>query len=290
MAEFLHQLSAGFSSGCIYACLALALVLIYQSTDHVNFAQGEMATFSTYVALVLLQLGLPYWVAFLLAVLAAFAGGMLVHAVLVRPVQRAPVLSAVAVYIGLLVIFNSVAGWIWGFMSREFPSPFSAWNGVAGNYVSGHALGTLAVTLAVMGIVAAFFNFTTLGLAIRAAAVNPLSSRLLGIPVVRTLALGWGLAAAVGAVAGMLAAPVLYLDPHMMGGLLLYGFAGALLGGIGNPWGAALGGVMVGIAENLAGAYLVGTELKLVLALAIIVVVLLVKPHGLFGRVVLSRV
>jgi branched-chain amino acid transport system permease protein len=290
MAEFLHQLSSGFSSGCIYACLALALVLIYQSTGHVNFAQGEMATFATYVALVLLGAGLSYWATFVLAIVLAFAGGMLVQVALVRPVQKAPVLSAVAVYIGLLVIFNSVAGWIWGFTSRDFPSPFASWNGVGGAYVSGHSLGVLVVTVWVMTLAALFFRFTTLGLAMRAAAVNPLSSRLLGIPVGRTLALGWGLAAAVGAVAGMLAAPVLYLDPHMMGGLLLYGFAGALLGGISNPWGAALGGVMVGLIENLAGAYLVGTELKLMVALAIIVAVLLFKPHGLFGLRTVTRV
>jgi len=290
MEELLHQLSAGFSSGCIYACLALSLVLIYQATGHVNFAQGEMATFATYVASVLLGLGLPYWVAFAGAVAVAFAGGMLVQVVLVRPVQKAPVLSAVAVYIGLLVIFNSVAGWIWGFMSRDFPSPFASWNGIGGSYISGHSLGVLAVTLCVMTAVALFFRLTTVGLAMRAAAVNPLSSSLLGIPVARTLALGWGMAAAVGAVSGILAAPILYLDPNMMGGLLLYGFAGALLGGISNPWGAALGGVLVGLIENLAGAYLVGTELKLLLALALIVGVLLFKPHGLFGLRTVSRV
>jgi branched-chain amino acid transport system permease protein len=290
MAEFLHQLSSGFSNGCIYACLALALVLIYQSTGHVNFAQGEMAMFATYVALALFRAGVPYWVVFPASVAIAFAGGMLVQVALVRPVQNAPVLSSVAVFIGLLVVFNSVAGWIWGFTSQEFPSPFSAWNGLGGQYISGHALGVLAVTLCVMTLVAIFFRYTLMGLAMRSAAVHPLSSRLLGIPVARTLALGWGMAAAVGAVAGVLAAPTLYLDPNMMGGLLLYGFAGALLGGISNPWGAALGGVLVGLVETLAGAYVVGTELKLLVALAIIVTVLIFKPVGLFGLRTVSRV
>ena len=124
----------------------------------------------------------------------------------------------------------------------------------------------------------------------RAAAYNPVSSRLVGIRVGWMLALGWGLAAAIGAVAGMMVAPVVFLEPNMMLGILLYAFAGALLGGIDNPGGAVLGGFAVGIIENLGGAYLVGTELKLTLALVIIIGVLLVKPSGLFGRVVVSRV
>lgn len=289
MEAFLHQLSSGFASGCLYSCLALALVMIYQSTHHVNFAQGEMAMFSTYLAAVAIKAGIPYWVAFLGVMAVSFAAGALIHRVFIKPVEKAPVLSSVAIFISLLVIFNSVAGWIWGFTSQTFPSPFEniPWSG---KYLGGHELGLVLVTLVVLAVVFVFFRYTSVGLAMRAAAQNPVSSQLVGVPVGAMLALGWGLAAALGSVAGMMAAPLVYLDPHMMSGLLLYGFAGALLGGISNPWGAAIGGILVGIAENLAGAYLVGTELKLVFALAVIVVVLLVRPAGLFGRRVVVRV
>jgi branched-chain amino acid transport system permease protein len=157
-------------------------------------------------------------------------------------------------------------------------------------YVSGHELGAFFITLVVLIAVYLFFRHTKLGLAMRAAAFNPVSSRLVGIRVGWMLALGWGLAASIGAVAGMMVAPIVYLDPNMMAGILLYAFAGALLGGIDNPLGAVLGGFAVGIIENLAGAYLVGTELKLTVALIIIVSVLVVKPSGLLGRTVLNRV
>jgi branched-chain amino acid transport system permease protein len=286
---FLHQLFSGLANGCLYSCLALALVMIYQSTHHVNFAQGEMAMFSTYLAATAINAGVPYWLAFFGVIAVSFAGGAAVQRFFVRPVEKAPVLASVAVFIGLLVLFNSVAGWIWGFTSQSFPTPFAGLT-AGGKYLDGHALGLMLVTLGVMAVVFLFFRFTPVGLAMRAAAQNPVSSQLVGIPVGGMLALGWGLAAALGSVAGMLAAPLLYLDPHMMSGLLLYAFAGALLGGIANPWGAVVGGLLVGIAENLAGAYLVGTELKLVFALAVIVTVLLVRPAGLFGRALVVRV
>lgn len=289
MHAFLHQLASGFASGCIYACLALALVMIYQSTHHINFAQGEMAMFSTYLAATAIQAGVPYWATFFGVLALSLVGGAAIHRVFIRPVEKAPVLSTVAISISLLVIFNSLAGWIWGFTSRSFPSPFDGWKAGA-PYLSGHELGLVLVTLAVLSVVFAFFRYTVVGLAMRAAAQNPMASQLVGIPVGATQALGWGLAAALGSVAGMMAAPLLYLDPHLMSGLLLYAFAGALLGGITNPWGAAVGGILIGIAENLAGAYLVGTELKLVFALGVILLVLLVRPAGLFGRSTVVRV
>jgi branched-chain amino acid transport system permease protein len=157
-------------------------------------------------------------------------------------------------------------------------------------YVSGHELGSTAVTLGVLLLVYVFFRYTRLGLAMRAAAFNPVSARLVGIRVGWMLALGWGLAAAIGAVAGMMVAPAVFLDPNMMGGILLYAFAGALLGGITSPLGAVIGGFAVGVIENVAGAYLVGSELKLTLALAIIVGVLVVRPSGLMGRTIVARV
>jgi branched-chain amino acid transport system permease protein len=285
-----HQITAGIATGGIYASVALALVMIYQATHHVNFAQGEMATFSTYIALTFIQAGMPYWVAFVATVVVSFAIGVAIERLLMRPVQHAPVLTHVGVFIGLLLIVGNATGWLFGYTTKVFPSPFESEGPLLGGLVSGHELGSTAVTLAVLLLVYLFFRHTTLGLAMRAAAYNPASSRLVGIRVGWMLALGWGLAAAVGAVAGMMVAPVVFLDPNMMLGILLYAFAGALLGGIDNPMGAVVGGFAVGVLENLAGAYVVGTELKLTVALAIIIGVLVVKPSGLFGRVVLSRV
>jgi branched-chain amino acid transport system permease protein len=281
---------AGLATGGIYASLALALVMIYQATHLVNFAQGEMAMFSTYLAWSLLEAGMPYWAAFGLTVLIAFVLGIVIERVVVRPVEHAPVLAVVTVFIALLVILNSLAGWIYTYTIKSFPSPFPKEPLFGIRFMSAHELGAIGVTLAVLAALYLFFRFTPLGLAMRAAAQNPVSSRLVGIRVGWMLALGWGLAAAVGAVAGMMVAPIVYLDPNMMAGILLYAFAGALLGGIDNPLGAVLGGFAVGIIENLAGAYLVGTELKLTVALVIIVSVLVVKPSGLLGRTVLSRV
>jgi branched-chain amino acid transport system permease protein len=194
------------------------------------------------------------------------------------------------VFVGLLLIFNSVSGWIFDYTIKTFPTPFPSSQPLLGGYASGHEIGSTAVTLIVLLLVWLFFRFTPLGLAMRAAAYNPVSARLVGVRVGWMLALGWGLAAAIGAIAGMMVAPIVFLDPNMMAGILLYAFAGALLGGITNPLGAVLGGFMVGVIENIGGAYLVGTELKLTLALVIIVCVLVVKPSGLLGRAVVSRV
>ena len=285
----LHQILSGLASGGIYASVALALVMIYQATHLVNFAQGEIAMFATYLAWTLIQAGVPYWVAFFITVASAFAGGVLLERIVIQPVENAPILSVVIVFIGLLVIFNSLAGWIFSYTIKPFPSPFPEKPFLDNSYVSSHELGAGFVTLVVLGLVFAFFRFTPLGLAMRAAAQNPVSSRLVGVRVGWMLALGWGLASAIGAVAGMMVAPIVFLEPNMMGGILLYAFAGALLGGIDNPGGAVLGGFIVGVLENVVGVYL-GTELKLTVALVLIVGVLVVKPSGLFGKVHVARV
>ena len=290
MDAFLHQVLAGLATGGIYASLALALVMIYQATHLVNFAQGEMAMFTTYIAWSLIEAGVPYWGAFFLTVVFAFVFGVLVERVIIRPVEQAPVLAVVVVFIALLVILNSVTGWIYTYTIKTFPSPFPKEPLFGIRYMSAHELGAIGVTLAVLALLYAFFRFTPLGLALRAAAQNPESSRLVGIRVGWMLALGWGLAAAVGAVAGMMVAPIVYLDPNMMGGVLLYAFAAALVGGIDSPGGAVLGGFLVGVLENVLGAFVIGNELKLSVALVLIIGVLLVKPSGFFGRVHVSRV
>jgi branched-chain amino acid transport system permease protein len=293
MESVLQQVVTGLGTGGIYACVALALVMIYRATDVVNFAQGEMAMFSTYLAWSLLQAGLPYWLAFAATMAISFAAGMLIQKVVIRPMQQAPVLTIVIVTIGLLVIFNSIAGWIYTYTQKPFPSPFPERPIHLGPIVfSAHYVGEIAVTLAMLGLLYGFFRHTRLGLGMRAAAQDPLASRLAGIRVNSMLSLGWGLAAAVGAVAGMMVAPVVFLEPNMMGGVLIYAFAAATLGGFSSPGGAVLGGLVVGTLENLVGTYvpLIGTELKLTVALALIVVVLLVKPTGFFGEPVANRV
>jgi branched-chain amino acid transport system permease protein len=290
---FVQQVVSGLATGGIYASLALALVMIYQATDVVNFAQGEMAMFSTYLAWTFLQTGMPYWVAFCCTVALAFVAGLVIERVVIRPVENAPILSIVIVTLGLLVILNSTAGWIYSYIQKPFPSPFPSKPIRIGNIVFGaHDLGAIGVTLVVLALLFAFFRYTTLGLAMRAAAQNPVSSRLCGIRVSWMLALGWGLAAAFGSVAGIMVAPVVFLDPNMMVGIQLYAFAAATVGGFTSPLGAVVGGLLVGVTENLVGTYVsfIGTELKLTVALAMIIVVLLVRPSGLFGRTVVRRV
>jgi branched-chain amino acid transport system permease protein len=290
MEAFLHQVLSGLATGGIYASIALALVMIYQATHLVNFAQGEMAMFSTYIAWTLIERGMPYWAAFAVTVVAAFLMGVVIERTVIRPIARRSELAVVVVFIGLLVIFNSVAGFIWTYSMKTFPSPFSPAVLPGSKYLSTHEIGAMLITLGELALLYAFFRFTSLGLAMRAAAYNPVSSRLVGIRVGWMLALGWGLAAVIGAVAGMMVAHVVYLDPNMMAGILLYGFAGALLGGIDNPGGAVAGGFIVGVAENVLGAYVIGTDLKLTLALVLIVGVLTVKPSGLFGKTIVTRV
>jgi branched-chain amino acid transport system permease protein len=287
---FLHQVFSGLAAGGVYASLALALVMIYQATHLVNFAQGEMAMFSTYIAWALIHAGLPYWAAFFLTLAIAFGGGVVIERTVIRPLAGHSVLAVVIVFIGLLVIFNAMAGWIFSYVVKTFPSPFPAQPPFGNKYIGSHELGVIGVTLAVLVLLFVFFRYTKLGLAMRAAAENPVSSRLAGIRVGWMLALGWGLAAAVGAIAGMMVAPIVFLDPNMMTGILLYAFAGALLGGIDNPAGAVLGGFVVGVLENLLGAFVIGNELKLTMALVLIIGVLTVRPQGLFGQRIVTRV
>jgi len=289
MHQFWQQIFSGLATGAIYASLALALVMIYRATDLVNFAQGEMAMFSTYIAWTLVNAGLPFWGAFVLTLVASFLGGMAIERVIIRPVENAPVLAAVVVTIGLLLILNSVAGWLYTYTVQDFPSPFPD-RPVFGALMTTRDLGVIAVTLVMLFLLFAFFRFTTTGLAMRAAAQNPDSARLCGIPVGRMLAIGWGLAAAIGATAGIMVAPVLFLDPNMMGGVLLYAFAGALLGGITSPVGAVVGGLIVGVTENLVGTYLIASQLKLTVALILIILVLVLRPNGLFGTAIVKRV
>ena len=290
MDALIHQVLAGLATGGIYASLALALVMIYQATHLVNFAQGEMAMFCTYLAWTLINAGFGYWPAFLMTVALAFVLGVVIERVVIRPVENSPVLAIVVVFIGLLVILNSITGWIYTYTIKTFPSPFPEKPFFGNKLMSSHEMGAIGVTLVVLLLLYAFFRFTPLGLAMRAAAQNPASAKLVGIRVGWMLALGWGLAAAIGAVAGMMVAPIVFLDPNMMGGVLLYAFAAALVGGVDSPGGAVFGGFLVGVLENVLGAFVIGNELKLAVALVLIIGVLVVRPSGFFGKVHVTRV
>jgi branched-chain amino acid transport system permease protein len=292
MELFINQIVSGFANGAIYACMALAVVMIYQAIDHLNFAQGEMAMFSTFTAWQLIQWGVPYWAAFVITVILSFIGGIVIERLLFKPLAKAPILTNVAGFIALFSIINSSAGLIWDFTIKQFPSPFGSSPFLGSELISTHQAGMIGVTLVLLLLLFLFFRFTRIGLAMRAAALLPESARLVGINTSWMIALGWGMAAAIGSIAGMLIAPVVFLEPNMMVSILLYGFAAAVLGGLSSPFGAVIGGFLVGIFENLAGTYIpgVGNELKLPIALALIVVVLVVKPAGLFGRPIVKRV
>jgi branched-chain amino acid transport system permease protein len=293
-ADVMQQIVAGVASGGIYAALALALVIIHRSTGVINFAQGEMATLCTYIAWTLTaNHGWSYWPAFAVTLGFSFAYGVATHRVVIRPVERGSVIRIVIVTVGLLIATNGFVVWRWSGEPHQLQSPFpSTTIDIGGVVIAVQDIGTIAVTVGIVVLLWLLFQFTKLGLALRAAAVNPEEARLVGVRVTWMLALGWGLAAVLGAVAGMLTAPSVGLDPNMMAPILIYAFAAAVLGGIDSPVGAVVGGLVLGVLLNLIGVYVgfVGSELKLPVALLLILVVLLVKPSGLFGRAEVKRV
>ena len=289
MEELIQQVLGGIATGAIYACIALAVVMIYQAIDHFNFAQGEMAMFSAFLTWQMIDWGANYWVAFFVCIVISFIGGIAIERIVFAPLHNAPVFTHIVVFIALFQIFNAGAGFIWEFTIKEFPSPFPEKLPFDTVLIGPHELGMTLITLIMLGLIFMFFRFTPIGLAMRAAAASPDSARLVGISVGWMVALGWGLAAAIGAVGGMMIAPVVYLEPNMMLGILLYGFAGAVVGGLTSPGGAVVGGFLMGVIEPLAGMA-IGSELKLTVALVVIVIILIFKPSGLFGRVVVQRV
>ena len=293
MADFLQQVVSGLAQGSIFASLALALVLIYRATDVLNFGQGEMATFTTYIAWSLMNHGLSFWPAFTLTLVIAFVGGAAVERTIIRPVEHRPEIVIVIVTIGLLIALNGLTGWIWGAEVKAFDSPFpNSTHDIGGVVVASQDIGVLVVCLLMVLLLWAFFRFTTIGLTMRAVANSQDASRLLGVRVGWMLALGWGLAAVLGAVAGMMAAPTQFLDPNLMLIILIYSFAAAVLGGIDSPVGAVVGGMTLGVLINILGTYVdfIGGELRLPSALLVLLIVLLIRPQGLFGHKVVRRV
>jgi len=294
MEEFVQQLATGLATGSVYAVLALAIVLVYQSTRVVNFAQGEMAMFGTFIAWSLLT-RVAFWPAFFITLVIAAVLGALIERLLLRPVERAPTLNSVIVTLGLFTVLNSLALWLYGGVPKPFPSPavFSGAPLAVGTItVSRLNIGIFCSAVALMAALFAFLNGTRTGLAMRATAQNPAAARLVGVPIGRMLMVGWALSAAVGAVGGMLIAPLLSLQPSMMFGVVIFAFAAAVLGGLNSLPGAIVGGLTLGVSQNLAAAYVAphtGT-IDITVAFLVIVAVLLVRPTGLFGHEARRRV
>jgi branched-chain amino acid transport system permease protein len=294
-ALFAQQTVAGLALGGVYASLAVALVLIYRATEVVNFSQGAIATFTTYIAWQLMQWGVSYWPAFALTLVIAFVGGCLLELVAIRPVEHASQLTVVIVTIGLLILIEGAVGWIWSSQIRFMPSAFPIRPiHIGGVSFSWQDIGTIGVSIGAVIVIGLFFRFTKLGLGMRAAALRPHAARLVGVRVSWMLSLGWGLAAMLGAVAGMMAAanPSVLLQPNMMDGILIYAFAAAVLGGLESPGGAVVGGLAIGVTLNLLGTYVswITPALLLPAAFVLMLGILLIKPSGLFGHTRVRRV
>jgi branched-chain amino acid transport system permease protein len=287
----LQLVVSGLALGSIYALLALSLVIINKATDVVNFAQGEMAMLGTFGALAgLSALKLPLWLVMLAAFPMGIAFGTLVERVVMRPLAARPPINALIATIGLFLVFHHLAGWIWGYDPYRFPSLFSPEPVVlAGARISQASIGILAVSLGVMVLLWLFYERTRFGIAMRAASMNRRAARLMGVNVGRVSMTAWGLATGVSLVAGMLVAPITFLDFEMMVIVLLKSFAGAILGGFNSLPGAVIGCLVIGVVENLFGAY-VSTAFKDAFAFGIIVVVLMARPAGLFTRTVGAKV
>jgi branched-chain amino acid transport system permease protein len=290
---FVSQLLNGISAGVIYASLALAIVLIFRTTGILNFAQGEMALFSTYFTWWLTDQGMAVGLAIVVSVVASFIGGALVERIVIRPFESAPPLVMVIATLGLFLAFNSLSQVVFGTDAKQLASifPHTVWT-LGGVRVEAQTIGLVGVLTVECVLLWLLFQRTRVGLALRAVASEPESSRLLGIRVGSMLMFGWGLAAALGAVAGAMVVPTTQaLTASSMQAVLVFAFAAAALGGFDSPLGAVVGGLIVGVAQALTIQYLQPlNDIELVVPFGIILAVLLVRPSGLFGTARVERV
>ncbi len=304
MHTFVQQVVSGIMTGSVYGVVALALVMIFQSTQMFNFGQGEMATFTTFIAWSFM-LHMPYGVGFLLAVVIAFLLGAAIERGLIRLVEGKPPMTAVIVGLGLFLAFNSLSGSIYGAEPHGFSQPFTGGPiDIAGITIGRHNLYLFVVAMTMTALLFGLFRYTKVGLAMRATAYDRTAAELMGVPTGQMLMLGWGMAAAVGAAAGMLVAPIIVLTPSMMFFVLLFSFAAAVLGGLDSAPGAVVGGLFVGVTQNLVGVYLDdwvdfirlpfdikdANQYRDIVAMGLIVVVLAIRPRGIFGRPVARRI
>jgi branched-chain amino acid transport system permease protein len=293
MGKFVQLVVDGLSTGSIYGAIALAIVLVNQATGLINFAQGGMAVLSAYVAWWQTTHGVPIVVAILVSILFSFALGAVVERWLMRRFERGDPDTAVVVTIGLLTLITGLCGWLWTYNNQQFPSLFPLGTvSFLGVSISIRSIGTTLVIVVAMLLLQGLFIGTKLGLALRAVAINPQSAAFSGLPVGRLLMVGWGLAAALGAVAGALVAPQLTLTPGMLDNALVYALAAVILGGLTSPVGVVVAAWIIGVLENLAAVYVdvIGFDLKVAVPFILIFVVLIVRPQGLFGRKTVVRV
>jgi branched-chain amino acid transport system permease protein len=292
MTKFIDLTLSGISTGAVYAAVALALVLIWRATRIVNFAQGAMLMITTFIASAVISSTGSYWLGFAVALVSGLVFGAAVERVLIRRVEGGPPLNAVILTLGLYTLLVAIAGMIWGSTPRSFPAAFS----LRGYDVGGTRLlftpndtFTVLVVIAVAVVLALLFRATSLGLQMRAAAFAPEVARLLGVRVGRMFTLGWALAAVAGALAGVLVAPAVFLGPNSFDPILISGFVAAVLGGLDSPPGAVLGGLILGVALSYVSGY-EGSSLVPLAALVILVLVLMVRPTGLFASTSERRV
>ncbi len=292
MQEFVEFTLGGISVGMIYAAIALSLVLIWRGTRILNYSQGGIAMFTAYVALVVINHTGDYWLGFAAALAAGLVMGAALERVVVRPVANKPALNAVIVTIGLLILIEGVAGIIYGGQFRSFPAAFSVTGIKIGSFALGVSWNDVFIAVAVLAaalVLAAVFRFTAVGLRMRATAFSPSIARLLGVRIGRVLTLGWALAGLFGALAGVLVSPSTFLYPNSMDSIFVLGFTAAVIGGLDSPAGAIVGGVILGVLLNYVGGYL-GSDLVLLFGLVILVLVLMVRPSGLFSTTAARQV
>lgn len=286
MSLFVDLTLNGITYGVIYAAVALGLVLIWRATRILNFAQGALATLTTYIAVSLLDRSINYWFAFATALAAGLVVGALTERVFIRPLYGKPELNPVVVSIGLLILVESVVGAIWGSADRGFTPAFSQYGvDIFNDHLdfSRFDIFVLGSVLVLMLAMLVLFRWTSLGLKMRAGAFAPEVARLLGVRVGRILTVGWALATLAGALAGVLVAPLVLLSPNMMDPILVYGLVAAVLGGLDSPVGALVGGVVTGLGISYVGGYL-GSSMETVGAAVLLIAVLSVRPEGIFSR------
>jgi branched-chain amino acid transport system permease protein len=292
MTKFIDLTLNGISTGAVYAAVALALVLIWRATRIVNFAQGAMLMFTTFIASAVISSTGSYVLGLLVALCAGLVLGAVVERVVIRPVESAPPLNAVIVALGVYTLLVAVAGMIWGNAPRSFPAAFS----IRGYEVGGTRLlfspndsFIVLVVIAVALGLAVLFRATSLGLRMRAAAFQPEVARLLGVRVGHMFTVGWALAAMAGSLAGVLVAPSVFLGPNSFDPILIIGFVAAVLGGLDSPPGAVVGGLVLGLVLSYVSGY-EGSSLVPLAALVVLVAVLMVRPGGLFSAAKERRV
>jgi len=290
--EFVNLTLGGISSGAVYASVALALVLIWRATRIVNFAQGGMLMFTTFIAYEVIQHTGSYWFGFVVALASGFVLGALVERVLIRPVEGGPPLNAVIVTLGLLIFLEALAGMLFGGQLKSFPPAFSIRGFDVGGTRYAFAPSDTFTVLSVFGVALALglvFRYTSLGLKMRASAFAPEVARLLGVRVGRLLTLGWALAAVAGSLAGVLVAPSVFLGPDQFDGVLIYGFVAAVIGGLDSPLGAVVGGIGLGLVLSYVSGYDSSSSVTLA-ALIVLMAVLMIRPGGIFSTTSVRRV